>query len=135
MRLTAQGECGVRGGGIGDLFVKVTVEPHPTLRKEGDDLRCEIPISFAKAALGGEIRVPTLTGTAVLHIPKGTQGNQLFRLAGQGIQKADGRCGDLFVTVIIEVPTSLTWKQEQLLKEYAELEERAAAFRRRDTQR
>ncbi len=133
LRLPSQGECGLRGGESGDLFVEVRVEPHPVLRRDGYDLQCQISIGFARAALGGEIHVPTLSSSVTLNIPRGTQSNQTFRLKRRGIQKSENEYGDLLVTVIIEVPTTLTWQQEQLLKEYAELEERAAAWESRQT--
>ena len=122
LRLPGQGECGLRGEETADLYVAVIVEPHPVLQRDGHDLRCQIPVSFAKAALGGEIQVPTLNSSAVLYIPRGTQYNQTFRLKGQGIKKYENAYGDLFVTVTIEVPRILTRKQEQLLKEYIQLE-------------
>ena len=123
LRLSGQGRCGLRGGKRGDLFVEITVEPHPILQRERHDLRCQIPIGFAKAALGGEIQVPTLTGSAVLHIPRGTQYNQTFRLKGLGIRKGENEYGDLLIAVIIEIPKTLTRKQEKLLREYAKVED------------
>ena len=127
LRLSGQGECGLRGGAYGDLFVDVVVKPHPVLQRNGYDLRCQVPVSFAIAALGGEIDVPTLTGPIALNLPQGTQSNQTFRLIEQGIQKSENERGDLLVTVVIEIPTTLTRKQEQLLKRYIDLEKKASS--------
>ena len=124
LRLPGQGECGSRGGAYGDLFVDVVVKSHPILQRDGYDLRCQVPIGFATATLGGEIQVPTLTDPIALNLPRGTQPNQTFRLVGQGIKKAEeDEKGDLLVTVIIKIPTTLTEEQEQLLKKYIELED------------
>ena len=122
LRLPGQGECGSRGGPCGDLFVDVVVKSHPVLQRDGYDLRCQVPIGFAIATLGGEIHVPTLTDPIVLNLPRGTQPNQTFRLIGQGVKKSENESGDLLVTVVIEIPTTLTTKQEQLLERYIELE-------------
>ena len=124
LRLPGQGECGLRGGPYGDLFVDVVVKSHPVLQRDGYDLRCQVPVGFATATLGGELHVPTLTDPIVLNLPRGTQPNQTFRLIGQGIKKSENEWGDLLVTVIIEIPTALTKKQEQLLKKYIELEQK-----------
>ena len=124
LRLLSQGECGLRGGPYGDLFVDVVVKSHPVLQRDGYDLRCQVPVGFATATLGGELHVPTLTDPIVLNLPRGTQPNQTFRLIGQGIKKSENEWGDLLVTVIIEIPTALTKKQEQLLKKYIELEQK-----------
>jgi molecular chaperone DnaJ len=124
LRLLSQGECGLRGGPYGDLFVDVVVKSHPVLQRDGYDLRCQVPVGFATATLGGEIHIPTLTDPIALNLPRGTQPNQTFRLIGQGIKKSENEWGDLLVTVIIEIPTALTKKQEQLLKKYIELEQK-----------
>ena len=127
LRLPGQGECGLRGGPYGDLFVDVVVKPHPVLQRDGYDLRCQVPVGFAIAALGGEIDIPTLTDPITLNLPRGTQPNQTFRLIEQGIQKSENERGDLLVTMVIEIPTTLTRKQEQLLKKYIELEKKASS--------
>ena len=127
LRLPNQGECGLRGGACGDLFVDVIVKPHPVLQRDGYDLRCQIVIDFATAILGGEVDVPTLTDPITLNLPRGTQPNQTFRLTGQGIEKSEDERGDLLVIVIIEIPTTLTKKQEQLLKKYIKLEEKTSS--------
>ena len=122
LRLPGQGECGSRGGPYGDLFVDVVVKSHPVLQRDGYDLRCQVPVGFATAVLGGEVHVPTLTDPIALNLPRGTQPNQTFRLIGQGIKKSENESGDLLVTVVIEIPTTVTKKQEQLLEKYIELE-------------
>ena len=127
LRLPGQGECGLRGGPYGDLFVDVVVKPHPILQRDGDDLRCQVPVGFATATLGGEVQVPTLTDPTPLNLPRGTQPNQTFRLTGHGIKKSKNRAGDLLVTVVIEIPTTITKKQKQLLKKYIELEKKASS--------
>ena len=90
-------------------------------------MRYQVSVGFAIAALGGEIDVPTLTDPIALNLPRGTQPNQTFRLIDQGIQKSENERGDLLVTVVIEIPTTLTRKQEQLLKKYIELEKKASS--------
>ena len=127
LRLPGQGECGLRGGPYGDLFVDVVVKSHPVLQRDGYDLCCQVPIGFATATLGGEVHVPTLTDPIALNLPRGTQPNQTFRLIGQGIKKSENENGDLLVTVVIEIPTTLTRKQEQLLKRYIELEAKVSS--------
>ena len=127
LRLPGQGECGLRGGPYGDLFVDVVVKSHPALQREGYDLRCQVPVGFATAILGGEVHVPTLTDPIALNLPRGTQPNQTFRLVGRGIKKSENENGDLLVTVVIEIPTTLTNKQEQLLKKYIKLEQKISS--------
>ena len=122
LRLPGQGECGSRGGPYGDLFVDVVVKSHPVLQRDGYDLRCQVPVGFATAILGGEVHVPTLTDPIALNLPRGTQPNQTFRLTGQGIKNSENESGDLLVTVVIEIPTTLTRQQEQLLEAYMALE-------------
>jgi molecular chaperone DnaJ len=123
LRLYEQGECGIQGGQSGDLLVEVIVEPHPILQREGDHLTCYLPVSFTKATLGGDIQVPTLTGSATLKIPRGTQCNQVFRLKRMGCPISDTQAGDLLITVFIEVPATLTWEEERLLRKYARLQD------------
>jgi molecular chaperone DnaJ len=90
LRLRGEGEEGERGGPPGDLYVVIHVEPHEFFERDGDDIICQIPISFVQAALGGDIEVPTLNGTRKLAIPKGTQNGQIFRLKGEGIEHMRG---------------------------------------------
>ena len=124
LRLRGEGEEGERGGPPGDLYVIIHVEPHEFFGRDGDDITCQIPISFSQAALGEEIEVPTLNGTRKLSIPKGTQSGQLFRLKGEGFfhMRGYGK-GDEIVQVIVKTPTKLTKKQEELLREFSTIEE------------
>lgn len=122
LRLAGQGEAGLRGGPAGDLYITIRVRPHPIFKREGDTVICEIPITFTQAALGGEIRVPTLNGRARLKVPPGTQTNKIFRLRKMGIPHlhSSGR-GDQWVKVIIETPVNLSAEQKQLLKRLEEV--------------
>jgi molecular chaperone DnaJ len=106
-------------GSPGDLYVEIHIKPHAVFQREGDDLHCEMPISFAKAALGGEIEVPTLDGKVSFPIPDGTQSGKTFRLKGKGIKGVrSGYPGDLFCHVAVETPVKLTDKQKDLLREF-----------------
>jgi molecular chaperone DnaJ len=121
LRSSRNGEAGVRGGPAGDLYVVIHVREHEIFTREEDDLYCEVPLSFATAALGGEITVPTLQGKATLKIPAGTQSNTQFRLRGHGIVNIDNKAkGDLRVRVLVEVPTRLNSEQRRKLEEFAE---------------
>ena len=122
LRLAGQGEAGLRGGPTGDLYITIRVRAHPIFKREGDTVICEIPITFTQAALGGEIRVPTLNGRARLKVPPGTQTNKIFRLRKMGIPHlhSSGR-GDQWVKVIIETPVNLSAEQKQLLKRLEEV--------------
>ncbi|RLE14188.1 molecular chaperone DnaJ [Candidatus Aerophobetes bacterium] len=122
LRLRGEGEAGVEGGPAGDLFVSIKVRPHPLFSRKGDDIFLEIPISFALAALGGEVSVPTLNGKVKLKIPAGTQTGKIFRLRGRGVPHlhSAGR-GDQLVKVVVETPVNLTLEQKQLLKRFDEL--------------
>ncbi|MBW8067823.1 MAG: molecular chaperone DnaJ, partial [Ferrovum sp.] len=103
VRLAGEGEPGQAGGPAGDLFVVVQIRPHPVFQREGTDLHCEMPISFAVAALGGEIEIPTLEGQAKLKIPAETQTGQIFRLRAKGIKALrGGGQGDLMCHVVVE---------------------------------
>lgn len=122
LRSSGNGEAGVRGGPAGDLYVVLHVKAHEIFEREGDDLICEVPISFVQAALGAEIEVPTLTGTAHIKIPPGTQPNTLFRLKGKGVKNVQGYgTGDLHVRVNVEVPTHLNAAQRAKIEEFAQL--------------
>jgi molecular chaperone DnaJ len=119
IRLTGEGELGSFGGPPGDLYVYLTVESHPLFTREGQDIICEVPISFAQAALGTEIDVPTLSGNSKLKVPAGTQPGHVFRLKGKGFPHLRGQgTGDQLCRVIVEVPSKLTPKQKELLKEF-----------------
>jgi molecular chaperone DnaJ len=119
LRLRGEGEEGERGGPNGDLYVFLHVEEHEFFKRHDYDIYCRIPISFVQAALGATIEVPTLTGTERLKIPRGTQSGKIFRLKGKGIPhiKGYGR-GDQIIETVITVPTNLTRRQEELLKEF-----------------
>ena len=117
LRIQGHGES--LGSGIsGDLLVTVSVQPHPTLTREGADLLTDAKISMATAALGGSVRIQTLTGNVDLKIPSGSQPGQQFRLRGRGGVDASGRKGDLRVRLVVEIPKSLSRKQRNLLKEF-----------------
>ncbi|HEY8496352.1 MAG TPA: molecular chaperone DnaJ [Limnochordales bacterium] len=118
--LRGEGEAGLRGGPPGDLYLYVRVRPHPIFVRDGDNVICEVPISFVQAALGDEIEVPTLEGTYKLKIPEGTQPGAEFRIRGQGIPRMGGYGrGDQIVRVRVEVPRRLTPRQKELLREFA----------------
>jgi molecular chaperone DnaJ len=122
IRSSGNGEPGSNGGPPGDLYVEIHIKPHEVFQREGDDLHCEMPISFVKAALGGEIEVPTLGGKVSFTIPEGTQTGKTFRLKGKGIKGVrSGYSGDLFCHVVVETPVKLTDKQKDLLKEFERL--------------
>ena len=120
LRVSGGGEAGVRGGPPGDLYVVIHVRDHEIFVREEDDLYCEVPIPFSTAALGGEIRVPTLGGQALLKVPAGTQSGTQFRLRGHGVQSMSQKTkGDLRVRVVVEVPTKLNSEQRRKLEEFA----------------
>ena len=119
IRLSGEGEAGVNGGPTGDLYVVVQLKPHSVFQREGADLHCEMPISFATAALGGEIEIPTLDGHAKVKVPAETQTGQVFRLKNKGIRPVRGSVhGDLYCHVAIETPVKLTSRQKELLREF-----------------
>jgi molecular chaperone DnaJ len=123
LRLTGEGESGIRGGPPGDLYIYVHVEPHEFFKRNNNDVICQIPISFVQATLGDEITVPTLNGDKRLQIPKGTQPGEVFRFKGEGIPSLRGYGrGDQIIQVMVKTPTGITKKQEALLKEFAALE-------------
>ena len=118
IRLTGEGEAGVDGGPPGDLYVQVSVKDHEIFQRDGKNLYCEVPISFADAALGGELDVPTLDGRVKLKVPHETQSGKLFRLRGKGVTPVRGGSqGDLMCRVIVETPVNLSNKQKELFKE------------------
>lgn len=122
LRSVGSGEAGIRGGGAGDLYVVVHIREHEVFDREDEDLYCRVPISFATAALGGEVRIPTLEGKATLKIPAGTQGGTVFRLRGRGMPVLNSSTrGDLLVTVLVEVPSKLNGDQRKKLEEFAAL--------------
>jgi molecular chaperone DnaJ len=122
LRSAGNGESGLRGGPPGNLYVVLHVRPHEMFEREGDDLLCEVPVSFVQAALGSELEVPTLAGRAQIRIPAGTQSGTVFRLRGKGVKNVQGHgAGDLHVRVNVEVPGHLNAAQRAKLMEFAEL--------------
>ena len=122
LRSTGGGEAGLRGGPSGDLYVVVHIKEHDVFVRNGMDLTCDIPIPFSTAALGGEIRVPTLDGAVTLKIPPGTQGGSTFRIRGLGMRAIQGNVkGDILTCVQVEVPTRLDADQRAALEKFAEL--------------
>lgn len=121
LRMTGEGEAGERNAPTGDLYIHIIIKTHKIFTREGDDIRTESPLPFTIAALGGEIKVATLEGEATIKIPVGTQTNSIFVLRGKGIPHLRGHgSGDEKVKVVVQVPTSLTKKQKELLKEFEE---------------
>ena len=119
IRLTGEGQAGVHGGPPGDLYVEMHLKPHQIFERDGKHLHCAIPISFADAALGGELEVPTLDGKVKLKIPSETQTGKLFRLRGKGVKPVRGGSpGDLLCRVVLETPVNLTVRQKQILEEF-----------------
>jgi len=126
LRLVGQGEPGENGAPHGDLYCDVHVKPHPLFQRRGDDVLCEVPINFTQAALGGVVEVPTLSGKVIqVKIPKGTQNNEIIPIRGEGFPNVHkyGK-GNLLVQVEVEVPTKMSSRQEELLREFAELEKK-----------
>ena len=122
IRLEGEGEPGSKGGPAGDLFISVRVKTHAIFQRQGNDVICEMPITFVQAALGTELEVPTLDGKVKYQVPEGTQTGSVFRLKNKGIPflRSNGR-GDQYVKVQVEVPKKLNEKQKAILKEFAEL--------------
>ena len=119
IRLTGEGEAGLNGGPHGDLYVVINLKQHSVFSRDGADLHCEMPISFATAALGGELEIPTLDGHATIQIPPETQSGQVFRLRNKGIRPVRASAaGDLYCHVAIETPVKLTARQKELLREF-----------------
>jgi len=128
LRLMGEGEAGIAGGPPGDLYVVISMRPHPLFERDGTDLHCEVPVSFVRAALGSEIEVPTLEGRVTLSIPEGTQSGKVLRLRGKGLPPLQPRLGaeqlermrgDLYVRIFVEIPSKLSARQRELLEEFA----------------
>jgi len=126
IRVSGQGHGGLNGGPSGDLLVSVTVRPHAIFERDEYDIHTELPITYIQAALGGEVDVPTIDGTVSYNIPEGTQPGTVFRFKGKGVKKLNrSERGNQFVKITIEVPTNLSKKQKDLLKEFeASLDEK-----------
>ena len=119
LRHGGHGEPGINGGPSGDLYVEIHIKSHAVFQREGDDLHCEMPISFATAALGGDIEIPTLDGMARIKVPAETQTGKVFRLRGKGIRNVRSHVqGDLMCHVLVETPVKLTERQKEILQEF-----------------
>jgi len=122
LRLIGEGEAGDEGMPAGDLYVVTRVRKHPFFERTGNDLSCEIPISFTQAAIGARFEIPTLEGSEILKVPAGTQPGDTLRLKGQGVQDLAGRRkGDLYVRILVRTPDGLSKEQKALLRQLAEL--------------
>ncbi|MBR2715897.1 MAG: molecular chaperone DnaJ [Ruminococcus sp.] len=118
LNVSGRGNSGTNGGPAGDLHVYIGVRPHPVFERRGDDIWCELPITFSQAALGGEVTVPTLYGKVSYNIHEGTQPNDIFKLKGKGVQHLNSKSkGDQYVKIVIEVPKNLSSKQRELIRE------------------
>lgn len=124
LRLSGKGEAGSRGGPAGDLHVVLHVRDHALFARHGDDLSCDVPVAPDKAALGGEVEVPTVEGFAKLRLAPGTPNGKVFRMRGKGVPSVDGRgTGDLLVRIVVEIPAHLSSRQRKALEEFAACEE------------
>jgi molecular chaperone DnaJ len=122
LRVSGEGESGTKGGPSGDLYIVIRVKSHDFFEREGDDIYCEVPLTFAQAALGDEIEIPTLTEKVKLKIPSGTQTGTFFRLKGKGVPRLRGYGqGDQHVKVVIITPSNLTDEQKELLRQFSGL--------------
>lgn len=131
LRVTGRGQAGVRGGRSGDLYVEISVVPHPTFRRAGDDLACEVSVPMTVAALGGSIEVPTLGEPEEVEIDPGTQPGEVVRLKGRGMPHLGGRRrGELIALLKVETPTDLTKEQAEILEQLAHLREEQVSPRR-----
>jgi molecular chaperone DnaJ len=123
LRITGEGEAGAQGGSSGDLYVVIHVAEHQDFERQGSNLYSSVPVTFAQAALGSNVNVKTLDGQHDLKIPAGTQTGTVFRVKGKGMPMLGGRGrGDLFVSVTVVTPTTLTREQRKLLEQLAEIE-------------
>ena len=121
IRLNGEGEAGRNGGPPGDLYVEMHVKEHPIFERENEHLRCEVPVSFATAALGGSINVPTLEGDVSLKIPAETQSGRVFCLRDKGVKPVRGGArGDLYCRVVVETPVHLSAEQKELIRKLEE---------------
>jgi molecular chaperone DnaJ len=119
IRLAGRGEPGDRGGAAGDLFVLVRVRRDELFGRSGDDLTLTVPITFAEAVLGTDLRVPTLDGAVTLRVPPGTPSGRTLRARGKGVVRRDGTAGDLLVTVEVVVPTTVSAEAREALETFA----------------
>lgn len=130
IRLSGEGEAGIKGGQSGDLYIFLSIAPHRFFKREGHNLHCRVPIKMTMAALGGDIEVPTIDGTKVkLPIPAGTQSGNQFRLKGKGMSvlRSNRSRGDMYVHANVEIPVKLNKKQRELLENFDQLSEKGAS--------
>ncbi|MGI9508314.1 MAG: molecular chaperone DnaJ [Geminicoccaceae bacterium] len=122
IRLSGEGEAGMRGGTPGDLYIFVSVAPHRMFQRDGGNIQCRVPIPLTTATLGGQIEVPTIDGArARLQVPEGTQTGHRFRLRGKGMTELNGNArGDMFAELTVETPVNLSKRQKELLREFEE---------------
>ncbi len=122
IRVSGEGGAGTRGGGYGDLYVYTFVKPHKLFKRDGDDVFCEVPVTFVQATLGDKVAVPTLDGKVELTVPAGTQSGTILRMKGKGVThlRGGGR-GDQHVRVKVLTPQNLNTRQKELLKEFADI--------------
>lgn len=121
IRLKGKGAPGERGGPAGDLFVKVTVKPHPVFGRKGENITVDVPVTFVEAALGADISVPTPRGESVkVRIPAGTANGRTFRVRGKGVRGKDGKNGDVLATVHVAVPQNISGEAREALEKFAE---------------
>jgi len=121
VRVPGKGHVGRDGGETGDLYIDVTVRPHPLFERDGDDLHVRVPLAVHEAALGAKIEVPSLDGPARVRVPPGTQSGQRFRVRERGIASRDGRRGDLVVEVQLVLPARLDERSKELLREFGRI--------------
>jgi len=133
IRVPGEGEAGDPGAPRGDLYCVMRVREHQLFHRDGPNLICQVPVTFSQAALGAEIEVPTLDGPIQHALPRGTQGGDVIPIRGRGVPnlRAGGRIGDLLVQVIVETPRNLTKRQEELLRELAEIEQKNVSPQRK----
>lgn len=126
LKLRGEGEPGSGGGPNGDLYVQISIEPHPIFEREESELFCEVPLSYTAAVLGGELTIPTLEGESKLKIPAGTDSGKIFKLKGKGVPVlGSNRRGDLHVRVKIHIPKKVGEKHKEILQKLQELDERS----------
>jgi molecular chaperone DnaJ len=123
IRLSGEGEAGMRGGPTGDLYIFIEVADHPLFQRDGIDLYCRVPVSMTKAALGGEIEVPTIDGgRSRVKVPEGSQSGRQMRLRSKGMPQLRGPgVGDMYIEMAVETPVKLTSEQKELLRKFEEL--------------
>jgi molecular chaperone DnaJ len=122
LRVRGEGDAGTRGGPSGDLYCLIRELPHPIFEREGDDLLCEVPVSFSDAALGARVEVAGVKGKVRLTVPPGTQSGELLRLRGQGLPGLERGTGNLIVRVVVETPRKLSAASRKLLEELRDAE-------------